>query len=97
MKQQYIQHKVWIYAGEAGIEHFYFLLNCIIEDVNNATIDELNSCYALLLYKGHGKVSTNDNAYRTISTCPLLSKAIDLYIRDLHQEKWTAQQAPTQY
>ena len=84
-------------AGDIGIEHFNFLLNCIIEEVNNASIEELNSCYALLLYKGHGKVRTNDNAYRTISTCPLLSKAIDLYIRDLHQDKWKAQQAPTQY
>ena len=87
----------FINAGDVGLEHFNFLLNCIIEDVNNATIDELNSCYALLLYKGHGKVRTNDNAYRTISTCPLLSKAIDIYIRDLHQDKWNAQQAPTQY
>ena len=50
-----------------------------------------------MLYKGHGKARTTDKAYRTISTCPLLSKAIDLYIRDLNQEKWSAQQAPTQY
>ena len=50
-------------------------------------------CYFLK----HGKARTSDKAYRTISTCPLLSKAIDLYIRDLHQEKWIAQEAPTQY
>ena len=37
------------------------------------------------------------NAYRTISTCPLLSKALDLYIRDLHLSKWNQQQADTQY
>ena len=37
--------------SEAGIEHFNFLLNCIKEDVNNATIEELNACYALLLHK----------------------------------------------
>ena len=87
----------FINAGEAGSEHFNFLLNCIIEDVNNATIEELNSCYALLLYKGHNKARTSDKAYRTISTCPLMSKAIDLYIRDLHHEKWSAQEASTQY
>ena len=87
----------FIHAGESGSEHFNFLLNCIIEDTNNATIEELNSCYALLLHKGHGKERTIDKAYRTISTCPLLSKAIDLYIRDLHKEKWTAEEASTQY
>ena len=53
--------------------------------------------YALLLYKAHGKLRTNDNAYRTISTCPLAAKALDLYIRDLHVDKWNQQQAPTQY
>ena len=60
----------YLNAGEAGIEHFNFLLNCIIEDVNNATIEELNACYALLLHKGHGKPRTIDKAYRTISSCP---------------------------
>ena len=83
--------------GQEGIKHFNFLLNYVIEDVNNATVEELNSCYALLLYKGHGKVKTEDNAYRTISTCPVVSKAIDLYIKDLHKEKWIEQEAPTQY
>ena len=64
----------YINAGKAGIEHFHFLLNCIIDNVNNATIEE-----------------------STISTCPLLSKALDLYIRDLNVDKWNKQQAPTQY
>ena len=36
-------------AGQEGIEHFNFLLNYVIEDVNNATVEELNSRYALLL------------------------------------------------
>ena len=87
----------YINAGEAGLEHFNFLLNCIISDVNNASIEELNSIYALLLHKGHGKPKTEDKSYRTISTCPLLSKALDVYIRNLHIEKWKSQQAPTQY
>ena len=87
----------FINAGTSGVEHFNFLLNCIINDVNSSTIEELNSCYALLLYKGHGKQRTDDNAYRTISTCPMISKALDLYIRDLHVEKWNSQQALTQY
>ena len=87
----------YINAGNDGIEHFNFLLNCIIDDINNASIEELNSIYALLLHKGHGKPKTVSNAYRTISTCPLLSKAMDLYIRDLHISKWNKQQAETQY
>ena len=61
----------YLNAGKDGIEHFNFLLNCIIDDINNASIEELN--YALLLHKGHGKSKTVSNAYRTISTCPLLA------------------------
>ena len=84
-------------AGKSGLVHFNFLLNIVIDDVNNATVEELNSCYALLLYKSHGKIRTNDNAYRTISTCPVVSKALDIYIRDLHSIKWNSKQATTQY
>ena len=87
----------YINGGKAGTEHFNFLLNSIIEDVNNASIEEMNSIHALLLHKGHGKSKTSDKSYRTISTCPVLSKALDLYIRDLHLHKWSAKQAPTQY
>ena len=87
----------YINAGKEGLEHFNFLVNVIIEDVNNATLEELNACYALLLFKGHGKSRTMDTAYRTISTCPILAKALDLYIRDLHQGKWKSSQASTQY
>ena len=43
------------------------------------TKEELNACYALLLHKQHGKSRNLDKAYRTISTRPLLSKALDLY------------------
>ena len=87
----------YINAGDAGLDHFNHLLNFIIDDVNNATVEELNACYALLLHKGHGKSRNLDKAYRTISTCPLLSKALDLYIRELHEDKWKACQAETQY
>ena len=71
----------YLNAGDAGLDHFNHLLNCIIADVNNASVEELNACYALLLHKQHGKSRNLDKAYRTISTCPLLSKALDLYIR----------------
>ena len=87
----------YINAGHEGLLHFNFLLNCIISDLNNSTVEELNNVYALLLHKGHGKIKTDERSYRTISTCPLLSKALDLYLRDLHAEKWQAVQADTQY
>ena len=87
----------YINAGHAGVEHFHFLMNCIIDDVNNASIEELNTVYALLLHKGHGKLKTLSSAYRTISTCPLVSKALDICIRDLNIDKWKDQQALTQY
>ena len=87
----------YLNAGDFGKVHFNFLLNTIIDDVNQASIDELNACYALLLHKGHDKPKTRDTAYRTISTCPVLARALDLYIRDLHQDKWSSCQAPTQY
>ena len=36
-------------------------------------------------------------SYRTISSCPFLAKSLDLYIRDLHLDKWNECQASTQY
>ena len=53
--------------------------------------------FALLLYKGHGKEKTLDSSYRTISTCPLVAKGLDMYIRELYIERWNSQQADTQY
>ena len=66
-------------------------------DVNNATVEKLNSVYALLLYKGHNKDRTVDSSYRTISTCPLIAKGLDMYVRDLFVSKWNSMQAVTQY
>ena len=80
----------YINAGEEGISHFQALLNAIVEDVNNATVEELNTALGLILYKGHKKE-------KTISTCPFLAKSLDLYLRDLHLEKWNKCQASTQY
>ena len=87
----------YINAGNAGFEHFNLLLNCVIDDLNCASIEELNSIHALLLHKGHGKPKGRDTSYRTISSCPLISKALDIYVRELHCEKWNLEQAPTQY
>ena len=36
-------------AGDKGIEHFKALLNCVISDVNNATLEELNMALGVIL------------------------------------------------
>ena len=87
----------YINAGEAGLTHFNFLMNSIIEDVNNSSIDELNRAFALLLYEGHNKDETSHRSYRTISNCPMVAKGLDIYIRDLFSSTWNTFQADTQY
>ena len=84
-------------AGDEGIAHFQAILNAMISDTDNATLEELNIAHGIILYKGHKKIKTDERSYRCISSCPFLSKAMDLYIRDLHQEKWNSCQASTQY
>ena len=87
----------YINAGGEGQLHFCELLNGVISDLNNASLEELNRAHGLIYYKGHLKDKTSDRSYRTISSCPLLSKALDLYRRDLYSDLWPQQQAPTQY
>ena len=87
----------YLNAGEEGLLHYNFLLNCIISDLNNSTMEELNTIYAIILYKSHGRDKYCDRSYRSISTCPFLSKSIDLYLRDLYGGEWDKQQAATQY
>ena len=87
----------FINAGQDGIVHFNFLMNLIILDVNTSSVKKLNIVYALLLHKGHGKERTSDRSYRTISTCPVLAKGLDMYIHDLFIDDWNDAQADTQY
>ena len=87
----------YIHAGEEGLEHFSLVLNSIIANVNIAGIQELNTIYACVLFKGHGKNRNLDRSYRTISTCPLAAKAIDIYVRELSMADWNKKQAPTQF
>ena len=84
-------------AGEEGVLHFNFLMNKLILNLNTTTARELNTVLALLLYKGHGKSKTSDRSYRTISTCPVLAKALDMYVHDLFVDLWNFAQADTQY
>ena len=76
-------------AGPAGWKHFYLLLNTLLSDVNNTDISEINTVYACILFKGHNKDKSSDRSYRTISSCPVVAKGLDLYVRDLHLASWT--------
>ena len=87
----------YLYAGEEGAQHYAALLNMFITDVNNATLDDLNTVLGLILYKGHNKDKSSDRSYRTISTCPFIAKSLDLYVRDLYQDLWDDCTATTQY
>ena len=69
----------------------------MITDVNNGAIEELNLALGLILYKGHRKDKNSDRSYRTISTCPLVAKGLDLHLRDLYKDIWDTCTAPTQY
>jgi hypothetical protein len=86
----------YLYAGQKGLLHYNYLLTGLISDVNHANIEELNTAYSNILYKGH-KDKTSDRSYRTISSCPFLAKSIDLYLRELYHDCWDSCQAPTQY
>ena len=87
----------FINAGRAGYEHFYFLLCALIKNIKLANLEELNTVWACILFKGHGKNKNSDRSYRTISTCPLLAKALDVYIGLLYGQGWADVQAPTQF
>ena len=63
------------------------MLNAIISEINNASLPELNSVYAIIIYKGHSKEKTSDRSYRTISVCPLIAKGMDSYVRLLNIKK----------
>ena len=87
----------FINAGFAGFAHFHYLLSALIKNVNLADLDELNTIWACILYKGHGKDKESDRSYRTISTCPILAKALDTYVGQLYAESWSDAQADTQF
>ena len=87
----------FLHAGIVGCRHFCLLLNTLIKDINVTSINEINTVHAIILFKGHFKDRTLARSYRTISSCPVVAKALDLYVRDLHIESWNQDQAPTQF
>ena len=84
-------------AGVEEARHFHILMNLVIFNVNLFSLPELNSFWAMVLYKAHGKPKDEDCSYRTISTCPLISKALDKYSWSLYETGWASAQAETQF
>ena len=70
-----ITQRHYLFAGPAGIKHFTFLLNALLNDVSYMDISEVNRAYAVVLFKGHGKERSAASSYRTISICPVVAKA----------------------
>ena len=87
----------FINAGKSGYLHFHYLMAALIKNVNLAGLEELNSVWACILFKGHGKDKNSDRSYRTISTCPFIAKALDSYVGKLYADGWASAQAATQF
>ena len=81
----------------ALVEHFQTLINAAIQVVEVTTCDEMNSAHATVLYKGHKKDKTSAGSYRTISSCPFISKCLDTNIREHSISEWTEAKAETQF
>ena len=92
-----ISARHYLMAGQAGHHHFAALLNMIISNINLSTTAELNSAWSIMLHKGHNKPRNLCRSWRCISTCPLVSKVLDLYVSDLHSDNWVSASAPTQF
>jgi hypothetical protein len=92
-----ISARHYLAAGAVGISHFTSLLNILISNTNLSAIPEVNSAWAIMLHKGHGKPRSSSRSWRCISTCPLLAKALDLRVADLQRKNWSAASAPTQF
>ena len=87
----------YLNGGPAAIAHFRFLFNVVLENIELAAIEEMNRAHAVILYNRHGKDKTLDSSYRTISSCPFISKSIDIYLGQLSKDDWKTRQAETQF
>ena len=62
----------FINGGPEALQLFCTILNALISNITSVSCPELNTVYATVY-----------TSYRTISTCPLIAKILDLYIREL--------------
>ena len=51
----------YLNGGEEAIRHLCFLINAIIDNINNSSLPELNTVFANILHKGHGKAKNLDS------------------------------------
>ena len=72
-------------------------MNAVLHDVHNYALSEINTVHAIVLHKGHGKDKCSDRSYRTISSCPFVSKCADKYVGQLEEDNWSSVQAETQF
>ena len=70
-------------------------MNTVLDNIEMASIEELNQTHAVILFKGHGKDKNVSSSYRTISSCPFIAKAVDVYLGELSKDDWAAKQADT--
>ena len=87
----------YLNGGDIAIKHFHFLFNTILENIEITAADEMNRAHAIILHKSHNKPKNISSSYRTISSCPFLAKAVDMYLGLLSKSDWNNRQAPTQY
>ena len=88
----------YLNRGDAAtIKHFHFLFNTILDNIEITAADEMNRAHAIILHKSHNKPKNISSSYRTISSCPFLAKAVDMYLGMLSKSDWNSHQAPTQY
>ena len=87
----------YLHKGSVTIGHFQFLVNTILNTIELSSVDELNTVHAVILHKGHSKDKNLATSYRTISSCPFISKAIDIYLGELSRDDWSKCQAETQF
>ena len=87
----------YLAVGVCGVTHFQALLNLLVTNVNLATLEEINLAWAVMRHKGGSKPQHLTKSWRCISTCPLVAKAMDLYVFGLHKEECEAVATPTQF
>ena len=66
------------YLNAAGHDHFHFLLNAVISEINIASLPELKTIYAHVLYKGHGKDKTSETAFTVQFPLVLLFRKLQI-------------------
>ena len=78
----------YLNGGDTTLKHFQFLINTILKNIELSSIDELNKAHAVILHKGHKKDKSLASSYRTISSCPFIAKAVDIYLGEISKEDW---------